>query len=319
MDGILLKAKQFSNRQDELKIGTLEEGLLPTLGTYVYASNVDIDNNFKVSMRDGTNQVVAAATHSLYIHPEEDSTAYYMVGDTLYKLNDDYSATAVATLSTDNELCYDLCGTAIVATNGRDIGHVVGTSFTAFAQTAGQFEELMPAGQFLVYDNFDKCLLVVENNVIHRSKPYNPQIIDRRFSDFPLTGDIGFVGVVEDGWYIGTTHGIGFAARTEDGFTYRDISSVPPIRGCFYNGYEYMEKNRRRICAWASKDGISVGYANGEIKNLSYPTTAIDDGTSGKLVYRENNGFFQFIAIIRNNTDGYKHTKPTMTVNSVNI
>lgn len=328
MGEFLLQAKQYNNRQDEIKAAVIEEGTEPTLGVVVAAENVDIDNNKRISVRKGTSQVLSGLTHSFYNHPENDSIAYYMIGATLYKLNADYTGTAVTTLSNSNEVSFDICGDAIVLTNGNDIGFVEGTTFSAFDQTAGQFEELMPAGQFLHYDIYDNVLLVAENNVIHRSKPYNPQVIDRRISDFPLAGEVTMIGAVEDGWYIGTTTGVAFARRgsgqsqstsDNDTFEYLDISSTPPTHGAFVTCFEYVEKGRERVTAWVSKDGLIVGSKGGEIKNLSYPATVIPEGQSGKLFYREINGTFQFIAVIKQIGESYENTLPAYYVNTENV
>jgi len=324
----LLRARRLITRTDEIMSNTMEEGINdePIHGSLVVAQNVAVDNNGKVMTRYGVSQVQAAATHSLYVHPKNDSIAYYMIGSTLYLLNADYTGTAVTTFTTDNELSYDLVGDEIVLTNGIVIGFVAGTTFDTFNQTTGQFEELMDAGQFIVYDDFDNTLLVARNNIVSRSKPYNPQVLDRRYSDFPVLGNITMLGIVEDGWYIGTENGVAFIERStgasqsiadNDGFIYKDISSVGPINGAFTHGYDYNDKTRSRFAAWASKDGILVGRAGGTVENLSYPNVAIPHGTSGKLFYREINGVFQFIAVIRELGDSYAPDSLNLAVNEL--
>jgi len=312
----ILRARRLTNRTDEIMSNQLEEGFAdePIHGTVVTAQNIDIDNNGKIRMRKGVNQVVSAATHSFYAHPNNDSIAWYMIGDTLYRLNTDYTGTALKTFTTTAELSYTLCGNEVVATNGLEIGFLTASAFDAFNQTTGQFEELMSSGQFCVYDDFDNTLLVARNNVISRSKPYNPQVLDRRYSDFPVLGVITMLGIVEEGWYVGTDEGVAYVERStgasqsisdNDGFTYKDISPVAPIHGCFLNGYDYNDKTRKRFAAWASKDGIIVGRTGGEVDNLSYPNVAIPEGTTGKLFYREIDGIFQFIAVVRGSSDTY--------------
>lgn len=81
MADVLLIAGKLNNRENAQRLGKIEPSDNPILTTLVSAKNLDIDNNGAVTRRDGRVRKHKGQVHSLWVHPKDDSTAYF-VGQT---------------------------------------------------------------------------------------------------------------------------------------------------------------------------------------------------------------------------------------------
>lgn len=318
MTEFTLEFGKLNNKQDPLRLGVIDFKTR-VITSLTQLQNFDVDNNDLATCRDGRVEVYSGTPHSFWVHPFDDSVAYFVEASVLKKLNADFTATTVTTLSNNFPVFFELVGMEVVISNGVDIGWVLDTDFTAFSQTTGQFERLMPAGQILAYDHGDNVLLVASDGVLYKSKPHNAEVRDERLDKFPFDGHIRMVAAVEDGWWIATEKRVGFVIREEDDeYAYTHVSDNPPAEGGFTAGWEKTESGSRRYVTWASLDGFIEGRASGQFRNLS-EGIALPEGTTGKVFARNNNGTDQYIAVIVNPVDIEKFTPPVMAVNTITI
>jgi len=320
MADVRLIPVKLNNRQDPLRLGGFEDARNPVVTTLVTAQNVDIDDNSLVTRRSGRTRVYTGTPHSFWVYPQDKGVAYFVEGSQLKRLNANYSTTTVATLRSNRPLCYTEINNEIVASNGTDLGWLSGLAFTSFVGGGGDtFSTAMPAGQYIAFDYGDGAFLSARESVIYRSKPYNAETRDIRYSEFPMDGYIRMLACVEDGWWVATDKHVSFVQRDGgDGFTFVHISDNVPPDGAFEAGWEDGEDTQRRYVTWVSADGFCVGHAGGKYENIS-PDTALPTGSSGKLISRTHNGISQYIAVIHNPEGSDKFTAPSLNVNTISV
>ena len=291
-----LIAGKLNNRQKPVRLGKMAlKG--DTLASLVLADNVDFDNNGETTQRLGRESVYAGDPHSFWTKHTDDQTAYFVEDGVLKKLNLDFSATNVATLSTNNPLVYELVNDEIVITNGVDIGWLRGTEYTPFSQTPGQFERQTVAGQYLVF--YRGVLYVARDNILFASKPWNIEVMDERLCQFPMEGHIRMLASVTDGLWIATEKNLGYiAGKAIDEFEYSFMTDVVPPDGAFTREIEDRNGELVNIVTWASEEGFCQGEDHGQYKNVSGTEIALPKAASGKVFRQFNNGIRQYIAVL---------------------
>jgi hypothetical protein len=90
-------------------------------GDLAVADNVDIDKTGRVSRRSGYTQQVAGASHSLWAN-DQGTLAFFMQGNVLFQLNDDYSTTQIAVLRSTARVWFEQVNDRVYFSNGLDTG-----------------------------------------------------------------------------------------------------------------------------------------------------------------------------------------------------
>lgn len=309
---------KLNNRHEPVKLGMISDFRDPTIRTLTRAENVDRDNNDFCTRRGGRTQRYAGATHSFFTSPFDKTVGWFVQDSVLKRFNIDYTATTLATLGANLPMAYEKVNSELVASNGVNIGWLRRESFTEFAPTLGQFEEKMPAGQYLGF--YNGTLYAASGSVLYASKPWNAEVYDPRYGVFPLPGYIRMLAAVEDGLWLATDQQVAFIrGGGASEFKYTERSDQVPPDGGFSVGYEGDEKSSRRVVRWVSKDGFCRGYAGGSFESLSYPDVALPTGSAGKCFHRVNNGTDQYIAVIRNPEGAESFTPPPLTVTTITV
>jgi hypothetical protein len=88
-------------------------------GDLIEALNVDVDDTGQVSRRPGFASVRAGAAHSLW---SKGALALFVSGTTLYRLNEDYSAVAVTTVTANMPVSYAEVAGRVYWSNGIETG-----------------------------------------------------------------------------------------------------------------------------------------------------------------------------------------------------
>jgi hypothetical protein len=267
------------------------------------AVNLDLTNERQGRLRKGRVQRLAVtAPHSLQVSPYNSQIAWFVTEGILKVLQPGYTAVDLVTLSTNTRLSYAFFNQEVVASNGAEIGWLSAAEFVPFAPTLGVFEAVMPAGQYLAF--FKGSLLVARGSVLYVSKPYNAEIRDERFSEFPLDGYIRMLGTVEDGIWLATDNGVYFlgGAGAEE-WTMQNRSDQVPADGCFGSGFVREKEEIRQLVYWAA-DGFYEGRAGGALENLSEGLVRLPKGITGECFRREADGMTQYIAVIHGAEDG---------------
>lgn len=318
---ITLVAGKLNNRQDSARLGKIEENS-SILSTLVACENIDIDNHGEVSRRLGRELIVSGDTHSFWVHPADDSIAYFVEntlgGASLKKLNNDFTSTVVTALSNNSKIAYEPVNEQIVISNGVDIGWLDGTSFEPFAPTLKEFELTTPAGQYLCF--YRGVLHVAVGSVMFASKPHNIEVMDERYMAFPMDGHIRMLGAVEDGMWIATGKGVGWISGTSvEDYEYVPQTKYAPPDGCFTVQQEDTNEDVRALIAWASEEGFCRGYAGGQYENQSDNDITLPNGESGKMFHFYNNGIRQYIAVIDKPVYKRNFVAPTINTNELTI
>jgi hypothetical protein len=321
MPTITLRPGKLNNRQDPIKLGKIEDWRNPVIDTLIVAQDVDFDNNGLTTVRAGrTRRLVATSPHSFWVHPADSALGFFVEGGVLKRLNVGWTATTIATLSTNLPLSYEVVNGEVVVSNGSDIGWLSATEFLPFAPSLGQFELAMPAGQYLAFDHGDNALLVAAGSTVFRSKPYNIERREQRLSAYPMNGYIRMLACVGDGWYVATDKHVSFVQRSgAEELVFQHVTDAAPPDGGFSAGWEEDEKGVRRVVRWISQEGFCRGYAGGRYENLSYPDVATPTGTSGRVFHRVLNGIDQYVAVVRGPENRNAFTAPTIALNSITV
>lgn len=281
------------------------------------ADNVDLDNKAQARTRKGRQlRLAASAPHSFWVNPKDDSQAWFVEGSVLKRLNADYTATELATLSSDQPLRYLLLNEEIVASNGSDIGWLTASEFVPFsASSSDEFVAAMPAGQYLAF--YRGSLVVASGSTLYVSKPWNAEERDTRYSQFPMSGAVRMLGAVEDGLWVATDkHVVFLSGQGPDEWTYQERSAKVPADGCFGTGFAVEGKETVMRVYWAA-DAFYEGRAGGSLTNLSDGRVRLPSGSSGLCFSRENNGISQVIALIRSPEDGNISVDDDLSVNTL--
>jgi hypothetical protein len=305
--------KGIDNIHDNIQLGDLPEGQIPRLEIVSAADNIDIDAAGLGRLRGGrVVRLAQTSPHSFWVHPQDKSVAYFVCGSALKKLNVDYSATTVTTLSTNDACRFDVINGEVLVTNGTNIGWLNGTTYAPFSQTLGTFELAMPAGEHVAFLAAEGTLFTANGNMLYRSKPYNCMVRDSRYSEFPMDGSVRMLGAVEDGIWLATDKHVGFIQFDGDNeyrFIFKD-SSVP-ANGCYGTTFVKGTEKPERLVYWAA-NGFFEGKAGGQLVNRSEPLVRLPAGISGSCFRREHRGWYQYVAVIRQKTAGNIYTEDTM-------
>jgi hypothetical protein len=179
----------------------------------------------------------------------------------------------------------------------------------------------MPAGEYIAYLDNEGVLLVASGSVVYRSKPWNPQVRDARFSEFPMNGKVRMLATVEDGWFVATEKNVSFAQMdAADGYSFRHITDSVPPDGAFYKEFHFDEdkpKESQMRVIWASPNGFIEGTSGGGYENHSYPNVALPEGNKGKVFNRNANGTNQYLAVIFNPEDDDNYVAPSLLKNRI--
>jgi hypothetical protein len=327
---VLLAPGSLVNKVDPLRKGSLgESGVLLDM---TLAENVNLDDVRVASLREGRTSLIAGVPHSFWVNPLDDTEAYYVENRALMRLNLDDTATpvtmlvagalpedppveVVVTLANNNPLIFEPVNDDVVITNGSDIGWLKAGVYTPFAPTLGQFEAVMPAGQFLAF--FNGVLYVAAGQVIYASKPYNVEVCDERFNAIPLASAVRMLASVGDGLWISTCTEVVFLAGggTEE-FVYSAKANTPALYGAFTTDYATPGDVNSKIVVWVSEDGLHEGRSGGAFVKKTSDDLAFPKATSGKVFKKVVNGIEQWIAVIHNPLAGEVYTPKAVTVDS---
>lgn len=83
--------------------------------------NVDLDSSGRLARRAGYTSVLAGTYHSLWAD-DEGAECYFVSGTTLNRLNANYTATAMATLTSTDRVSYSKVNDRVYYSNGVDTG-----------------------------------------------------------------------------------------------------------------------------------------------------------------------------------------------------
>ena len=265
------------------------------------ATDVDIDNTLAIRRRTGRTRIYSGTPNSCFA---EGSICLFEEGGSLKLLNQDYTATTLATIGS-TKVSYVSANNQIFLTNNDLIGYVFGHAFNRFPSVtiANMPYKIAPiAGHIIEF--FHGRLFVARDNAVFFSDPFDLGVFDIKNNIIPFDGHVTLMKAVDDGIYFSYIEQTG-AGKTgywtiENGVNWIDDSMA--FEGAVAKiDVKYIDsKLSGTAIMWASDKGIYVGQNGGIVLNKTLDHYKLPTGLlSGTALYKNNQGMPQFIAALR--------------------
>ena len=276
---------------------------LPVVGTragYSFTDmetleNVDIDNQFVLSTRPGSDLKLAGTdVHSLW---SDGETCLFVDYDQLYRLHEDYTSTSILSgLMPGSRMSYAPWNDRIYLTNGSYIGYYKDT-VTALSDPSINYKLPLPAGQRIAY--YRGRLYVAKGNVLYISDPLSDHY-DIRSGFRVFENDITMLISVDHGLYVADGR-IWFVPGAEPEEFRKDMvydADAIPFTDANIGGENIGDGTVGKMAIWVSSEGICYGDNNGQVKNLTKVRYAMSTHGFGGAAVRKENGVTHYITTL---------------------
>lgn len=266
------------------------------------AVNVDIDNTYALSSRDGsTIKVSGTDIHSGWA---KNNTGFFVDGTNLYLLNTDYSVTLLLSgLTKGVRMSYVPVNDRIYMTNGSYIGYYKNLSMNAISDPGINYKLPLPAGRFIAY--FRGITLVAKGKILYISDALCDHY-DIRTGFRVFENNITMLRPVIDGgvyvadgntWFLSEKRSF-----ADDSADFRkdnvlDIDAIP-YTDIEIDGKDVGEGVDGNFAMWVSTDGICLGDSKGAVKVLTKNKYYMDPKGTGTATLRNVNGVIHYLATL---------------------
>lgn len=267
----------------------------------VEAINVDIDNDYALSSRDGSELKISGTTiHSLWADGE---VCFFVDKDTLYLMTTDYLPVFLMNgLTTNARMSYIRVNNRVYMTNGTFIGKYESPSVTGMHAPSMNYKEALPAGDHIGYCKTrlfigsGKVLYVADSLCDH---------YDIRYGKRYFKSDIKMILGVNDGVYVSDSENVYFinvgASPDEhpELFPRTNVLNMPaiPYSGCVVEAKYVQENIEGSMALWVSKEGIYSGDNKGNVLKVT-PNYLMTDRANGSSAIRNINGVVHYMATL---------------------
>jgi len=264
------------------------------------AVNVDIGDDGSIRRREGIT--ATARTEDVHSIFNGKKATYFVYGDRLYSLKEDYSGIFIReNLSLNAPMSYAEVGENVYYGNGFQIGYVkddINYDWVAGTYigptTYKQFSD-PPVGYILIH--YRGRMYVVADYLLYWSEPFAYNWFDMArnyvwFSDVIIAGT-----AVDEGIYLSTESRIIFLrGETPDEFSPVTVSTYPAIKGTMIqvSGEELLGGTQGKCVMWTSQNGVYLGTSGGEVKNITDRRLVLPDVSSGCAAYH-NGKYITFL------------------------
>lgn len=268
------------------------------------AMNVDIDDSYALASRSGlTEKLSGSGMHSLWAN-EEGTLCFFMSGNSLYKLNADFSSALITTLSSANRVDFCEVNTRVYLTNEVDIGYIENDVYHNITDPNVTYKRPLPAGKFLCF--YKGRIHVAKQKVMYISDALSDSY-DIRYGFRTFVVDINMMLSVDEGMYISDNQTWFISQRQVLGNDqlemYRQlvhVSQAIPYTGIRVIGDNVSENKVEGIVGiWVSDKGICVGDNKGNVENVTHMKYDIPYSLEGTAFLRSTNGLTHYLAILR--------------------
>lgn len=258
--------------------------------------NLDIDNGYVLSTRPGCDSKLSGTNvHSLW--SDEKLIALFVDGETLYRLNLDYTATLIGTVGS-GRMSYAPWNDRVYMTNDSFIGYLRDYALSALADPGVTYKLPLPAGRFIAY--YRGRLYVAKGKVLYISDALSDHY-DIRTGFRVFANDITMLAAAEKGLYVsdGVTWFIPGAAPEEFQKKQVSDSDAIPYTAVSIGGDKVGEGLQGLCVLWTATDGVCVGDGDGTVKNLSRHRYALPQSGSGGAVVRKIDETVHYITVLQ--------------------
>jgi hypothetical protein len=260
----------------------------------VSAVNIDIDNSYALSSRDGSQLKLSCSNaHSLW---SNNKICFFVDGSTLSMLNSDYTATVITNVTSAERMSYVQVNDRIYMTNGSYIGYY-DSSQHVIADPNMRYKMPLPAGQRIAY--FKGRLLIAKGRMLYIADALCDHY-DIRSGFAVFETPITMVRPVDDGIYISDdkTWFLSFAGEgSEYKKAFASDAATIPFTDIVVDGRLIGEGSPGIVAMWVSGDGVCVGDGKGVVKNVT-PAYIPQSGVIGAGVVRTVGANTHYIATL---------------------
>lgn len=258
------------------------------------AYNVAIGKSGEPYRRSGlTSTARKEDIHSVF---SDTGDGFFVYEDTLYVLNDDFSADSIVTgLTVGLKMAYCQIGNRTYFSNGVQKGCVVNKEYVAWqaASYVGPATHRIfsnpPAGTILTA--LSGRIYVVSGETAWYSESFAYGWFDLARNFIPFNQPVNMFRAVAGGIYVGLQNRVMFLSGTDpSAFVYTMVSDQTVITGTDIY-VEYSSPNGEllsRSVIWTAKDDIFIGQPDGKVINVTDGKIIIPNRTTGCAVYFNN-------------------------------
>jgi hypothetical protein len=265
------------------------------------AVNVDIDNTYALSSRDGsTIKVAGTDAHSGWA---KDRLAFFVDGTSLYLLNEDYSITQLLSgLTLGARMSYWPVNDRVYMTNGSFIGYYTPITINSIVNPNKTYKAPLPAGKFIAY--LKGVLFVAKGKVLYISDALCDHY-DVRTGFRVFENDITMLRPVDEGIYVSdgrTWFLVEKRAFADDPAEFKkepvlDNDAIP-YTDVNINGKDLAEGTEGTFAMWCSQDGICIGDNKGVVIIKNKDTYYFTPRAIGAAAVRSVNGITHYLTVL---------------------
>ena len=267
----------------------------------VEAVNLDIDNTYALSSRNGSDLKVSGADiHSFWA---KDDIGFFVDGVNLYLINSDYSITQLLSgLTNGARMSYFPVNDRIYMTNGSYIGYYKALTTNLLVNPNMNYKQPLPAGQIIAY--FKGVLYVAKGRVLYQSDALCDHY-DTRTGFRVFANDITMVRPVDDGIYVAdgeTWFLIEKRAFADEPPEFRKDpvfeQGAIPFTDVSIDGNYLGEGMEGTLAMWTSPAGICLGDNKGVVKVITQNKYAMSPCGIGAGIIRNINGQVHYLVTL---------------------
>lgn len=257
------------------------------------AVNVDIDYGGNVRRRAGYTQIYSGVNlHSAYSCP---AGVFFIEAHQLKRLNSDNTATLLS--SGWGKTTYEFFNDIVYLSDDTHTAKIVNGAVEPWGVDVhlADDSEYMPMPPCSIIRQYNGRLYGVADKVMWFTNPYELGSVHRHRNFLQFTSPVTILEPVVDGLWVVSDKTYFYAGGGPDEFVVKPMLNYGAVSGTSY-------RHRDGRVFWTSVKGVVMAANSGEIKNLSEENVAMDTGTDGVSVIREENGLIQFVTAINSPT-----------------
>jgi hypothetical protein len=268
------------------------------------ATNVNIDNEGRVSRRDGyTKQFTPSdKTHSLW---SNDRMCFFIDGADLKRLHTDYSSAVIRSGVSRYPMEFIDVDENVYYSNASVNGYISSDGISNLHADSGVLHKSVPpTGQHIEY--YNGRIYIAKNQTLWFTDPYAYSRVDMRMNAIQFKDEITMVKAVKDGLYvsigdINERSSVVFLRGKEPNefasvpvFDYGAIEGSPvKCKSAFVGDGNSEDED---VVIWTSRKGICIGANGGKARNLTVTKYEVPPNRYGAGLFRLRDGVPQYVA-----------------------
>jgi hypothetical protein len=266
------------------------------------AYNVDIDNEGRVSRRDGYTKKYTPSnkTHSMW---SNDRMCLFIDGSSLMRLNTDYSADTLRVNVTTLPMEYVDVNENVYYSNASVNGFIDSLGVNNLHADSGvKYKDIPPTGQHIEF--YNGRIYIARNHTLWFTDVFAFSRVDKRYNAIEFKDEITMVKAVDDGLYISIgdinerSQTVFLGGNDPSEFVQKIVADYGAIEGTATKPNEAFigDGISGQAVLWASRKGICLGGNGGSFRNLTAGKYEVPSNRYGSGFFRINNGVPQYIA-----------------------